>query len=258
MTMKLALNLAVVALAGAVAQSASAASLFLTNVSPNASMTVTFPGLSAETTPYVGAINWSFNRADASDAGLDSIISGTTVTTFCIEGTQNVTIGQTSNFANIFSDISQAPQDNVGSLYEMGAGKATAINAFWDAYYGQATLNDVNAAAFQLGIWELLYDGSTTNLSSGLFQASSTSDSESIAAFSEAETWLSDYSTVVPTAHYQLYAFSDPNLQDQLFGVVVPPSGGSPTPLPAALPAGLGLLGALGIGRKLRTRLSHR
>jgi hypothetical protein len=257
MSTKLAMNLAVIGLAAVVAQSASAASLYLSSVSPNASMTVTFPGLSAQTTPYVGQINWTFDRSDlANNAGLDAILPGNTVSTFCIEGTQDVYINQTSTFANIFSNIALAPQDNVGSLFEMGSGKATALNQFWDAYYGQASLNNVNAAAFQLGIWEILYDGSSTDLTSGNFIAAPTADADSINAFNEAGIWLSNYTTVVPAVHYDLYALSDCNLQDQLFGVVDPPSGGSPTPLPAALPAGLALIGALGLGRKLRARSS--
>jgi hypothetical protein len=250
MSIKLPVSLAVLA-AACIASNASASNIFLTDVSPKTSMTVTFPGLSAETTDYVGKINWSFDRSDSANAGLDSIIAGTTVSTFCIEGTQNVYIGQTASFANLFADISQAPKDNVGNTFQMNA-KAGAITMFWDDYYDQATQNNVNAAAFQLGIWELLYD-SSPNLTSGLFQAAPTADADSILAFNEAQVWLSNYTIVAPTGQYQLYAFSDPNLQDQLFGVPLG-GGSSPTPLPAALPGGLALIAALGLYRKLRTQ----
>ena len=115
MSIKIALALAVIGVAGGTVESASAATLFLSGVSPNASMTVTFPGLSAETTPYVGQINWSFDRTNADNAGLDALVAGTTLSTFCIEGTQNVYLSQNATFSKIYSDISQAPQDNVGS-----------------------------------------------------------------------------------------------------------------------------------------------
>ena len=89
----------------------------------------------------MGKINWSFDRSDSSNAGLDAIIPGSTVSTFCIEGTQNVYIGAsvTSNFANIFlSDISLALKDNVGSsLHDGGFEGGGALNMFWDAYYDQ-------------------------------------------------------------------------------------------------------------------------
>ncbi|HVT79819.1 MAG TPA: hypothetical protein VHM90_04120, partial [Phycisphaerae bacterium] len=207
----------------------------------------------AETTNYVGKINWTFDRSNSSNAGLDAIIPGNTVSTFCIEGTQNVFINQNANFANIFSDISQAPKDNVGSAYVMGSAKATALNLFWDAYYDQTTSN-VNAAAFQMGIWEILYDGGSTDLTSGLFKAAPTASSDSQQAYLQAQLWLSNYGNVTAGTHYQLYAFSDPNLQDQLFGVPTPPSGASPTPLPAGLPAGLGLMGALGLWKRVKAK----
>ena len=254
MSMKFALSLAVTGLVGLTAQSAFAVSvpglpgptLYLTDVSPTAPMTVTFPGRNPETTPYVGQINWSFDRSDPRNAGLAALVPGSTIGTFCIEGTQDVYIGQYSTFAHILTDISQAPQDNVGSHFTLGNNEAAAITRFWDVYYSQATLNNVNGAAFQLGIWELLYD-TTPNLSAGNFKAAPTSAPDSIAAFNEAKTWLSNYSTITPTTHYTVYALSDPNLQDQLFD---PPS----VPLPAAWPAGLGLLGMLGLGHKLRRR----
>lgn len=253
MLIKSGLCMALVCLAAA-GSSARAASLYLSGVAPDASMTVTFPGLSPDTTPYVGQINWTFDRSNAGNSFLDSLIAGNTLSTFCIEGTQNVYINQTSNFANIYSDISVAPQDNAGSLFAMGAGKAASLNQFWDAYYGQAGLSNANAAAFQLGIWEILYD-TTPSLTTGSFTAKSTGDTDSNQAYSQAQLWLANYTTVNPTTHYELYALSDPNLQDQLFGI---PTAGhtdtQPTPLPAALPAGLGLMGALGLWRKLRKR----
>ena len=245
MSIKIALSVALVGLA---ASSVRAASLTLSNVAPNASMTVTFPGLPAETTPYVGQINWTFDRGASDNGQLDSLIAGTSLSTFCIEGTQNVYIGQSTSFAHVYTDISVAPQDNAGSSFVMGSSKAASLNQFWDAYYGQAGLSNANAAAFQLGIWEILYD-TTPDLTSGAFVATHTGDADSTLAYTEAQNWLGNYTSVKAATHYELYALSDANLQDQLFGV---PTQGSVVPLPAALPAGLGLLGGLGLWRKAR------
>jgi hypothetical protein len=251
---KLAIIAGAVGLAAA-ASSTSAATLYLSSVSPTASETVTFPGLSAQTTPYVGAINWSFDRGAADNASLDSIVAGSNLTTFCIEGTQDVMISQTSTFANIFNNPAIAPQDNSGSQYEMGT-HAADLNKFWDAYYGQALLSNENAAAFQMGVWEIVYDGAASaDFSSGLFQASAVGgDPTSSSALSQAQSWLAGLSSADPTVHYQLYVLSDPNLQDQLFGV--PTDGGTPpsVPLPAAFPMGAALVGVLGVARKLRRR----
>jgi len=248
--------LAAILTASLSALSAHAATLYLNNVSPSASETITCPGLSAETTPYVGQINWTFDRSNPGNAFLDALVPGNTLSTFCIEGTQNVYLNQNANFASITNIISQTPQDNVGSLYVMGTTKAANINKFYDAYIGQASLNNVNGAAFQMGIWELLYDASP-DFSSGNFKAQSTNDLTSQQALAQAQLWLGNYSSQSPNTHYELYALTDPNLQDQLFGIPTfgqneppPPS----TPLPAALPAGLGLMGALAAVRKFHRR----
>ena len=227
---------------------ASAATVFLTDVSPSANMTITFPGRPAETTPYVGQINWTFDRANADNAVLDTLVAGSALTTFCIEGTQDVSIGQNSTYSSILSDLASAPQDNVGSIYQMGAHAAT-LAKFWDAHYGDSMVSSVNAAAFQLGVWEIVYDGGILpDFAGGQFLASAVAgDTTSMAALAQAQSWLGGLPNAVPSAHYQLYVLSDPSLQDQLFGVRA-------VPLPAALPAGLSLLAGIAVLRRMRRR----
>jgi hypothetical protein len=211
-------------------------------------MTVTFPGRSAETTSYVGHVNWTFDRANPDNALLDTLVSGSTLTTFCIEGTQDVSIGQNSTYSSILSDLASAPQDNVGSIYQMG-GHAVTLAKFWDAHYGDSMVSGINAAAFQLGVWEIVYDGGILpDFSGGQFLASAVAgDATSIGALAQAQSWLTGLPNAVLSAHYQLYVLSDPRLQDQLFGVRA-------VPLPAALPAGLSLLAGIAVLRRLRRR----
>ena len=108
-----------------------------------------------------------------------------------------------------------------------------------------------------MGVWEIVYDGGLSpDFTAGNFKASSVAaDATSAAALSQSQTWLSGLGSVVPTSHYNLYVLSDPNLQDQLFGVI---AGGddrpNPVPLPAALPMGLAMLGGIGLVKKLRSR----
>jgi hypothetical protein len=239
---------AAVGIMSVLAAPASAATLFLTDVSPSANMTVTFPGRSAETTSYVGHVNWTFDRANPDNALLDTLVSGSTLTTFCIEGTQDVSIGQNSTYSSILSDLASAPQDNVGSIYQMG-GHAVTLAKFWDAHYGDSMVSGINAAAFQLGVWEIVYDGGILpDFSGGQFLASAVAgDATSIGALAQAQSWLTGLPNAVLSAHYQLYVLSDPRLQDQLFGVRA-------VPLPAALPAGLSLLAGIAVLRRLRRR----
>jgi len=227
------------------------ATLYLNDVSPSANMTVTFPGLSAETTPYVGHINWTFDRGNSDNATLDTLVQGSSLTTFCIEGTQNVYIHENSTFSSILTGVIGAPKDHVGSVYAMDATDAATLSMFWDAHYSQSLLSNTDAAAFQLGMWEIVYDGGTSpNFTAGNFKASAVAgDTTSAAALAEAQSWLSGLPNVTPTEHYQLYVLSDRCLQDQVFGV-------NAVPLPAALPAGLSLLAGLGVFRRYRKRPS--
>lgn len=230
-----------------------AATLYLDSVSPTATMNVAFPGTGTVETPYVGGINWTFDRNAVDNAGLGALVAGTTLTTFCIEGTQNVTINETATFAYILTNPGQAPIDNVGSNYVMGANAAT-LQKFWDAYFSQSFASNEKSAAFQLGVWEIVYDGGeSANIGAGNFTSSAVAGNlVSAGALSQAQTWLSGLNAVSPTEHYSLYVLSDAGLQDQLFGVKA--AGGTPVPLPAAFPASLVVLAGVGAWKKFRRR----
>jgi hypothetical protein len=248
MSHKPAYCLAAVALMGAVVP-AGAATLYLNGVSPSATETVTFPGLSATTTPYVGPLNWTFNRSASDNALLDTLVPGTSLTTYCIEGTQDVYLGQNTTFSSILTDVIGAPQDNVGSVYAMDAAKAAVLSKLWDAHYSQSLTSGHTAAAFQLAVWEIVNDGGITpDFDGGNFKAVGSDNPSSEASL--AKTWLTTLNDVTPTEHYQLYALIDARLQDQVFGIDPP----LPVPLPAALPVGLAALAGMGIVRHIRRK----
>ena len=250
-----ALRLAVVAVALATAQLAFADTVVLTatlqNVNPTDQGTVSFDsGAHWDSTPYIGKINWS--AATLNTTG--NPLFNSAFSTFCIEGTQNVYITNSNSFTNVTTDLANTP---VGELPTMGATAAADITQFWNLHYADAMASQSNAAAFQLGIWELRYDtGSDTFdashsdfFTTGKLRATA-SPSTFGTAMTTATGWLQTFLTATPTAHYQLYALTNASAQDQLIGQ--PLSGGSPVPLPAALPAGLAMLGALGLLRKVR------
>lgn len=114
---------------------------------------------------------------------------------------------------------------------------AVGISKLWAAYRSSVTDNN-SAAAFQLAIWELAYEGGT-NLSTGLFQAANS------AAKSLAQGWLNSLAGLTETAKNLIVLADNPsnqiNKQDMLIQ----------TPLPGTLGLlGLGLLGLGGIRRK--------
>jgi len=187
----------------------------------------------------VGRIAWT---PVSNTSGVDTF--DTTFYSFCIEGTQDVTIGQNSTF-NVTTDIAASPAPGAG----MGQINADLVTKFWSLYFDQTGNDATSAAAFQLGIWELRYDGlsdeSTGFFTGGDFQAKSNS-----AVTSLATTWLSQVATSTPTLSYDFHVLTSPTLQDQLVDAVKPAA----VPLPAALPMGLALLGGLGVSRKIKRR----
>jgi hypothetical protein len=255
--MKMSLSIsacALMALAGAANANTSA---FLTNVSPGENLTVTFDGndgskTSWDSNAYVGQINWIDATSTVSSAIPASFSS------YCIEGTQSVKIDKTNTWANVLS-VAQSPEPGAG----MGAAKATDIENFWAEYSGKVD-NNQTAAAFQLGIWKIVSDASTTtagtinstltSFSKGEFRVTSSELSNS--AVTLASSWLSGL-TISATNDPTLLVLSDPINQDQLMnihptGASLPPA----TPLPAAVTSGLVTLGLLAAGMKLRRKLA--
>ena len=248
-------------IAGLAGPSRASSTLYLSGVTPTANMNVTFPGPETYTnTPYVGMINWTFNSD--SNPSLAALLppGASTLSTFCIEGTQNVYIHSNATFNVLTSDITSRPQDNAGSLFEMGAASAALLQKFWDAHYNDIGSSNANAAAFQLGIWEIVYDGATDagayDFAHGNFKASSViGNGTSFAALNTAQGWLNGLSAADPISHFDLYVLGDSYLQDQIFGVPSPTFHlVPPVPLPAAFPAGLGLVTGLAVIRRVRRR----
>jgi hypothetical protein len=96
-------------------------------------------------------------------------------------------------------DVWLMPFDNPYTVHSLSASsspyraKAGLIAEFWGRYRGSVT-NDVTAAAFQVGLWELAFD-SGKNLSAGSFRLATSGD-----VFDTAQTWLSSLDGKGPRA----------------------------------------------------------
>lgn len=156
--------------------------------------------------------------------------------TVCIELDQYVA-------STVYDVIAVEDGPKPGSLLTagpMGVAKADMLSKLWAAYWGTAHDNSGNAAAFQVAVWEIVYDGDT-DLSSGDFRQNY--GVGPLPAFvTTAQGWLNSLPGLLDET--ELVALSNRRFQDQIVSVV---------PLTPAAWGGLALLAGLGIFR-LRKR----
>jgi len=235
----------------------------LSTVSPSVTnLSVSFNGGGFENC-YVGQLDWVNNT------GTDPLV-GSSFSTFCIDGTQNVYLGGTVTYT--VGSLATSPQPVDVYPYGMGAERALRLTDFWNKYMSTTTgsvivpagytANQANAA-FQIGIWEIEYDSPTSttgpinftpDLYNGNFKLQTTASSDPSVVL--AQSWLTaDLSTA--GSAYSLYALQSDTAQDQVFGVLNPPPVGGEVPvvpLPAALPMGAAMLSGMGLIARLRRR----
>ena len=213
------------------------------NVNPGDVVQVSFNG----TTPTGGGVgtgSYNFNVINNSDPSVNpQIIAGSTLVAFCMEGNQPVAEG-TATYTVLGPNPPSIP--NVGLL-----------DAFFNQYYSLASIDSVHSAAFQLDVWELIYDGLSNQAGSSWFTSGTFRANPSVAEDTLARGWLDGFNTST-TGPLFLYQLSNPVTQDFVFGVASNGAIPSPdTPLPAAFPGGAALivsLGALAGIKKFRRR----
>lgn len=139
--------------------------------------------------------------------------NGSGFKSFCVEGQQSISPG-----LHTFPTVT--------SLSASGLANADLVEQFWRSY-GPTTptgfTSVTDAAAFQLGLWELISDGVARDLKSGSFRVG---DSAS-PAVARAASWLNGTGTPAPGAggSVALHVMQHPTKQDQvIWGPLPPPS----------------------------------
>lgn len=164
-----------------------------------------------------------------------------------ISNTTNLELGGSfrSFCADFFQDVSPGnnytfnPVD-VAALTDVAgpdsAIKVAKIQELYDRFYDSAT-DAERGAAFQLALWEILYDPTNNNLSSGNFFAQGPGNPSAI---SIAQNWLNvigDATIADPAKKYNLVGLDSPSAQDQIV----------PQPIPAPAGVVLAVIGVAGL-----------
>lgn len=256
--MKLRLLAAVFAVAGFANLSPRASAELLTlnyqgqTTNPgNPTLAVTLNNQTFTNTP-VGPFYWSQNQVPPNTNFPPPIA------TFCIELAANQPLPSLGSNV-VFDVVSPAAAPTIGNNALKVAAIAELYGRFYDlAWNNKTTFNgSVASAAFQLALWELVYDGSASkNLSAGNFQATglgtytTTAQSmlNSLNGSNAFATRFGGYELVALLAP----ATSDPTkAQDQVQDQLIL----RPTPIPAppaVLLAGFGVLALMGRARLAR------
>jgi hypothetical protein len=188
--------------------------------------------------------------------------SGNNLWTFCIELNQGISNPVGYNVANLTS----APAPGVG-VGQMTANQAAAVRQLWARYNSTIGTNSTKAAAFQLALWEIIYDsegqwgagGANLMGSSYNFLGNGSLKSSTAAAANQANAWLQSLTSSGPQAN--LAALTSADDQDQLIelkdGYTIRGGDIVPTPAPAGLIlAATGIVPLLALRRRLVGRIS--
>jgi hypothetical protein len=187
-------------------------------------------------TTNAGQYNFDVN---AVSNGAEAVITGTQLKTWCID------VEGITNPGNYTFNVLD-PDFALGDYQVPYFYNAAAIKNFFNGFYNPSLFSgsDVNAAAFQLCIWELAWDTTPGNVTSGTFYETSAP----VDVVTQANTWLTNFNShnYSQLGNYSIVQLSYDNVQDQIFAV--------PVPLPAALPIGAAMLAGMFGVRKLRRR----
>ena len=229
------------------------------NPGVNGGLNVTLQGNVANNA-YVGQINWT-----VASSNTPNFQAGQSLGTFCIQGLQDVYTGGAYTYDIVNLNTAGLPEGgpDVGILNGTSAQQIQGLaNNYFANIGGSVGTHNVNqvAAAFQLAIWEIEYDGgnggetftpggNVNYFAGGNFSATA-NNSDGSGAMDLANSWLNNFS---PANGVTSLALVSTSAQDQL---VFQPGGGEgpppSVPLPAAFPAGIALMGGLFGARKLR------
>lgn len=222
---------------------AVAGALFAVPVANAETLTADFAGVSPSQTVSVTYNNVAYNGVSAGFFNWINVSPATSAfapsfQSFCAE--INVGVLPTTTFTT----TPLSPR--------YSSSQASRLREFWGENFASAGASATNAAAFQIGVWEIVGENGATSLdlASGNFKADSSPNSN--AAIDQAKAWLANVDGQ-GTFEDNLTLLDSESSQDQIGKTT--PSTVVPVP-PAVVLGGMGLMSLMGYG--VRRRLARK
>jgi hypothetical protein len=225
----------------------------LNNVSPARIVGINYNGSSLGQA-YAGVMNWQGVGTNGHD------LNGS-FTSFCIDLTQDVYLNQSYTYtvAGIADAPNPLPPTAPVGATGMGLSSAQRIEKLYALEYDNIGTDNDRGAAFQLAIWEMLFDtGPTLDVTTGLFNTTGASAN----VITLANQFVS--AAIAPgamTFHHALLALTSPTTQDQIVlgleNVFEEPPFQPPNtlvPTPAAAFGAIPLLAGMAFFRRAKRR----
>ena len=173
---------------------------------------------------------------------------------FCIDIVQTVS----ASFKPYNLSIVEAAPLDGGTVYSpMGAAKANAIRELWGEHFAQIAGDGTKAAAFQLALWEIIYENAPNELANawnaGTGRLAAVGDTEA-AIINQANAWLGTIGDSSQTLNTTLMALTNYTSETRYQDYLIDHEGGGYIPEPVTVASVL--LGICGLGSYVRRRVA--